>query len=194
MQFPPDTQALIFDCDGTLADTMPLHYEAWLEALAPYDVEIPRSFIDTHAGMPTEVIVGEINREWRVAIDPPSFTEAKEQLFVRKIDQTRPIDPVVSIARRHHGELPLAVVSGGMRAIVQATLESIGVRHLFPIVVTADDPVAPKPSPDIFLEAAKQLGVPPERCHVFEDGDVGIRGARAAGMSVTDVREHLGAA
>lgn len=191
IEIPSHAQALLFDCDGTLADTMPIHYKAWHTTLLEYGVDCPRSYIDAHAGVPTVLIATHVCRDFGVTFDPEQVAHEKEARFAERIGETLPIKPVVATAREYFGKLPMGVVSGGTRDLVVPTLEAIDVLALFPVIVTASDPVAPKPSPDVFLEAARQLGVDPTLCHVFEDGDPGIVAAKAAGMSVTDVR-HLG--
>jgi len=188
LPIPADTVALLFDCDGTLADTMPLHYEAWHETLLEYGVDCPRSFIDDHAGMPTLLIVEEINRTFGVSLDPQKICDEKEARFEERMHLTLPVESVLATAKAYFEKLPMAVVSGGWRRVVHATLEGIDALGMFPVIVTADDPVAPKPSPEVFLEASRLLGVEPTRCHVFEDGDPGIIAAKAAGMTYTDVR------
>jgi beta-phosphoglucomutase-like phosphatase (HAD superfamily) len=188
LPIPPGTAALLFDCDGTLADTMTLHYDAWYETLVPYGVDCPRSFIDTHAGVPTHGIVGEVNKLWGVSLDGDTITAEKEARFSERIHLAKPIDEVLATAHTYHGKLPMAVVSGGTKDMVHAILETINAVDLFPVIITANDPVAPKPSPDVFLEAARRLNVPASMCHVFEDGDPGIVAAQRAGMTYTDVR------
>ncbi len=188
---PPDTEALLFDCDGTLADTMDLHFEAWRETLAVEGIDFPRSFINRHAGIPTDLIVLKINEQWDRSFDADKLAAEKRGRFDKQIHLSKPIEEVVAVARQHHGKLAMAVVSGGTRHQVETILRAIDVAELFPVVVTADDPVAPKPSPEVFLEAARQLGVDPTKCHVFEDGEPGIVAARAAGMTVCDVRKKV---
>ena len=191
LPIPAETAALLFDCDGTLADTMALHYEAWRETLLPYGVECPRSLIDDNAGVPTTTIVAEVNRLFSLSLDAQVITAEKEARFHERIHLTRPIEEVLATAEGYFGKLPLAVVSGGTRKMVHEVLDVIGAAGLFPVVITADDPVAPKPSPEVFLAAAVRLGVDPQLCHVFEDGDPGIVAAVAAGMTFTDVRIAL---
>ncbi len=193
IELPAGTLGLVFDCDGTLVDSMPLHILLWNECLVPHGVQVPKAFIDTHAGKPTDVIVGIINREHGVAIDPVAFEEEKEGRFRERSSEVGPIEPVVATARRWRGELPMGVVSGGVRENVVASLRSIDALEWFDVLLTASDPIAPKPAPDLFLAAADRLGVAPERCHAFEDADAGVDSARAAGMTVTDVREVLAA-
>ncbi|MEQ8211931.1 MAG: HAD family phosphatase [Lacipirellulaceae bacterium] len=191
LAYPEDTAALLFDCDGTLADTMPFHVLAWQEQFAEHGIELPQSFIDERAGMPTVQIVLDANQHYGVDFDPEKFTAEKEARFETRLSEVLPIEPVLEIARETHGKLPMAVVSGGVAPIVNKTLKHIKADHLFPVVVTATDPVAPKPSPEIFLEAARRLEVDPAKCHVYEDGDSGITAAKAAGMTWTDVRLAL---
>jgi HAD superfamily hydrolase (TIGR01509 family) len=188
LEIPSGTQALLFDCDGTLADTMPLHSLAWNEALKPFGVDCPPSFIDTHAGKSAVQVAQEAARHWGVELDPESVAHHKESLYEQMLHKAEPIDVVLETARGHFGKLPMGVVSGGMRHLVEQTLDKIGAKELFSVIVTADDPVPPKPSPEIFQEAARRLGVEPTKCHVFEDGDSGIVAAKAAGMTFTDVR------
>jgi beta-phosphoglucomutase-like phosphatase (HAD superfamily) len=188
LSLPPGTGALLFDCDGTLADTMTLHYAAWHETLLPHGVDCPRSFIDTHAGVPTHGMVTEIDKLWSVSLDGDAITAEKEARFAERIYLAKPVEEVLATAHAYHGKLPMAVVSGGTREMVHAILETIDAIRLFPVIITANDPVLPKPSPDVFFEAARRLNVPANKCHVFEDGDPGIVAAQRAGMTYTDVR------
>jgi HAD superfamily hydrolase (TIGR01509 family) len=119
------------------------------------------------------------------------IADEKEAIFEQMLHLARPIEIVLATARGYFGKLPMGIVSGGMRRLVLATLRGMDAEKLFTVVVTADDPVPPKPAPDVYLEAARQLGVDPAKCHVFEDGDPGIVAAQAAGMTVTDVRPVL---
>jgi HAD superfamily hydrolase (TIGR01509 family) len=191
LRIPDGTEALLFDCDGTLADTMPLHHAAWNEALLPYGINCPPSFIDTNAGLPAVQTVEAASRHWGVPLDAVRIAHDKEAIFEQMLHLAQPIEPVLETARGYFGKLPMGVVSGGMRRLVVQTLRGMDAEGLFSVLVTADDPVPGKPAPDVFLEAARQLGVDPARCHVFEDGDPGIVAALAAGMTVTDVRQVL---
>lgn len=188
IEIPTSTLGLVFDCDGTLVDSMPLHLAMWNEALEAYGLQLPKSFIDFHAGKPTDVIIDIINAEHGLSIDGPTFLRDKERRYRDRISEVDPIEEVVATAREYLGKLPMAVVSGGVRENVVASLEAIDALDWFPVILTADDPIAPKPAPDLFLAAAEQLGVPASKCHAFEDADAGIEAAVAAGMTVTDVR------
>jgi HAD superfamily hydrolase (TIGR01509 family) len=183
-----EVQCLIFDCDGTLADTMPLHLDAWGEAFATIGITCPRDFLDQFKGVPAEKIVEHVNEAFGYGLDVREITKEKQKRVRKKLLHAEPIEPVVEVAVRYKKRLPMAVASGGIRTNVDLTLEAIGLNNFFDTVITADDPVKPKPSPEIFLEAARRLNVEPLYCQVFEDGDSGIEAARKAGMIVTDVR------
>jgi beta-phosphoglucomutase family hydrolase len=187
----PETKGLIFDCDGTLADTMPLHMEAWCETFADYGEECPYEFINRLKGTPAETMVEKFNQKYGRKIDPIKFAQDKNRRSRKKLRQAQPIDPVIKIVRNYRGKLPMAVASGGTRRNVLMTLEVIGLKDDFAAVITADDKLKAKPAPDIFLEAARRMNVEPSHCQVFEDGDVGLQAARAAGMMATDVRPYI---
>jgi beta-phosphoglucomutase-like phosphatase (HAD superfamily) len=188
IEIPAGTAGLVFDCDGTLVDSMPLHTLLWDECLLPFGVTLPKGFIDVHAGKPTDIILEIINVEHGVSINALDFLDAKEGRFRERLSEVGAIEPVVEVARRYRGVLPMAVVSGGCRLNVVGALEGIGALDWFDVILTADDPIKPKPAPDLFLTAAKMMGVAANKCHAFEDADAGIQAAVGAGMTVTDVR------
>ncbi len=180
--------ALIFDCDGTLADTMPAHYLSWLETLAPYGIDVPEDRFWALGGWTAEAIVTVLAREQGVALDPAAVAVEKDQSYEKHISGVRPISPVVGVALAHRGRLPMAVATGGTRIFCEKILAQIGVAGWFDAVVCAEDVPTCKPEPGIFLEAARRIGADPARCLVYEDTDPGIEAARRAGMSWVDVR------
>ena len=188
LEVPSWIRGLIFDCDGTLADTMLLHYAAWEETFAAQGLACPLEFLIRHNGKPTDRIVAQYNVEFNQNLDVERFTADKERRAWARLDQARPLEPVAALARQYQGVLPMAVVSGGTRDNVERILRAIGLRDLFPVVLTADDGLLPKPAPDLFLEAARRLDMEPALCQVFEDADAGLEAARRAGMRATDVR------
>ncbi len=188
---PDHIRGLIFDCDGTLIDSMPLHWTCWHDTFAAFGVSCPHDFLEDLKGVPTDGILRRYNERFGTTIDVWAFTEEKEKRAQELLLTVQPIRLVTDVVDRYHGILPMAVASGGPSATVTLSLRVVGLLDRFATVVTADDPVKPKPSPDIFLEAARRIGIPPEYCMVFEDADMGIQAAHAAGMIATDVRAFL---
>lgn len=191
-EVPTWVRGLIFDCDGTLVDTLPLHYIAWEETFAALGLVCPLEFLIQHNGKPTDQIVGLYNTKFGQNIDVEQFTADKERQTFLLLEQTQPLEPIAMLAREYQGRLPMAVVSGSNRPNVERALQAAGLRDLFPVVLTADDGFLPKPAPDLFLEAARRLAVEPDLCQVFEDADSGLEAARCAGMLATDVRPFGG--
>lgn len=192
---PPGTTALIFDCDGTLADTMPAHFVSWTAMLDDYGIPFSEQRFYELGGMPTDRIIGLLSAESGVGVgDVATMVAHKEGLYLDSIETIRRIDVVCEIALRYHGRLPMAVASGGERAIVARTLATIELGDLFGAVVGAEDTERHKPEPDVFLEAARRLGAEPSGCVVFEDTDLGLDAARRAGMTGIDVRPWIAAA
>jgi HAD superfamily hydrolase (TIGR01509 family) len=177
-----DFDAYIFDCDGTLADTMGLHYEAWKLALAPHGADLPEDLYYQWGGRPTKEIIEALNVMQGLSMNAESLVHIKEGLYFDLLAHVKPIESVVDFARSLHGKKPIAVASGGGRKSVHSTLEGLGIIHLFPVIVTSEDYKNGKPAPDPYLEAARQLGIDPARCLVFEDTETGRQSAHAAGM------------
>jgi beta-phosphoglucomutase-like phosphatase (HAD superfamily) len=184
-------QGIIFDCDGTLADTMPLHWRAWQVITARHRLHLPEDRFYALGGVPSRDILKMLSHEQGIAIDHLAVAREKEAEYLPLIAQVEPINTVVGVARSNYGKIPLAVASGGTRKIIGQVLEHLGIRHLFKAIVTSEDVVNQKPAPDIFLEAARRIGVAPNRCLAYEDTDLGMEAIRAAGMEAVDVRKLL---
>ncbi len=179
---PGEFAAYIFDCDGTLADTMGLHYQAYLDVLCPMGYDFPEDLFYSLGGIPAGGVLEVLNAQFGWTIPVEETAARKEARFGELIPQVQPIVPVVEFMRGVAGRYPVAVASGGMKPLVLATLEALGIHTHFAAVVTHEDVVHPKPAPDTYLEAARRMGVEPARCLVFEDTPLGIQAATAAGM------------
>jgi beta-phosphoglucomutase family hydrolase len=175
-------QGYIFDCDGTIADTMPLHFRAWTRAMKEFGGTFPKDLFYSWGGIPTFKIVEQLNEKFGTTMDAELVPRVKEEYFVELIPEVQPIESVVALVKQFHGTAPMAIASGGHRAIVIQTLDALGLTHYFDTIVGAEDVEHGKPAPDPFLEAAKRLGVEPSACLVFEDSPTGIEAAKAAGM------------
>ncbi len=177
--------ALIFDLDGTLVNSMPAHFEAWYLALEEHGSPgvFPEDIFYAMGGRPTRDIVEVLNDEQGLNLDPDAVAYAKRKHYLKVLDQVSEIEAVCDFARENRGIVPMAVASGGTRQIVEMTLKALGLSGLFDEVVTAEDVSSGKPAPDVFLEAAKRLGVNPADCVVFEDAAPGIMAAQLAGIA-----------
>lgn len=179
-----DFAGYIFDCDGTLVDTMPLHYRAWSAAMQRHGLkgELSEDLFYSLGGVPTRRVAELMGQHYGLALDPDQVFHEKEDIFISMQGEMKVIQPVVDFARAVAKRKPVAVASGGPKPIVRRTLEVTGLSELFPILVTPEDVLHGKPAPDMFLLAAAKMGVAPEACLVFEDADPGFRAAEAAGM------------
>ncbi len=183
-----DIHGYIFDCDGTLTDSMPLHYVAWHKTMQRHGIHFSEDRFYELAGVPTDKIIQLLASEQSVQIDPALASEEKEQVFLESIEQLSPIEPVVAKVKSVVNHYPVGVASGSTREAVLAQLRQINLHNVFPVIVTAEDTKRHKPEPDVFLEAASRMQVEPSVCCVYEDSDLGIQAAEAAGMQWVDVR------
>ena len=195
LEIPEDGyDAVIFDLDGTLVDSMPVHFAAWCDALAKQhpDNVFPEDVFYAMGGRPTKDIVNEINGECGLHLDAEAVSVDKREAFLKNLDQVEVIEEVVAFARSLRGKMPMAIASGGSRLVVEKTLKVTGLSDLFDEVVTSDDVKCGKPAPDVYLEVAKRLEVNPEKCLVFEDSSPGMMAAQLAGMTVVSVPANYG--
>lgn len=183
-----DYQALIFDCDGTLTDSMPVHYLAWHKTLKNYGIIFPEDRFYALGGIPTDKIIRILADEQGVAVDAQSAAVAKENAFLELLYLLEPIHYVIEVVRHFHKRLPMIVASGGFREVIKKQITQIGCDGMFDDIVAAEDTARHKPEPDVFLEAARRVGADPTRCLVYEDSDLGLQAARAAGMDFIDIR------
>jgi HAD superfamily hydrolase (TIGR01509 family) len=181
---------LVFDCDGTLADTMPAHYIAWSETVARYGLAFPEERFYALGGTPAHRVIEILAEEQNVRLgDAHAIAHEKEHAFAKHLDAIGPIEAVVAVAEAYRGQKPMAVATGGFRWLVEKSLSNIGILDWFDCLVTCEDVTGHKPEPDTYLEAARQLQLAPGDCCAFEDTDLGLQSARAAGMTAVDVRE-----
>lgn len=182
-------KAVVFDCDGTLVDSMPAHFESWCEALSLHGAAgiFKEDVFFAMGGRPTIDIVEELNDEYDLKLDPVEVAFAKREAFLKHLPMVRLIDEVAEFAESLRGKMPLAVASGGSRLVVEKTLRAVGISDWFDEVVTADDVTEGKPAPDVFLKAAELMEVPASDCLALDDAPAGVISAQRAGMQVIAV-------
>jgi HAD superfamily hydrolase (TIGR01509 family) len=176
-------KAYLFDCDGTIADSMPLHYRAWKQALGEWNCEFEEKLFYDWGGMPVAEIISTLNERHGLRMPVETVARRKEELYFELLPQLRAVPEVLQHIEVEHKRIPFAVVSGSTRESVTASLVALNLLERFDAMVCAGDYAKSKPDPEAFLLAAAKLGVTPELCLVFEDTEMGIQAAKAAGMA-----------
>jgi HAD superfamily hydrolase (TIGR01509 family) len=184
-------RAYLFDCDGTIADSMPLHYNAWKAVLAEWKCEYPEEVFYSWGGKPVRKIIADLNKINGLQMPIESVATRKEGLYLAQIPQLKAIPEVLEYIEAEHGRIPFVVVSGSTRDSVVGSLSVLGLLDKFDTIVSAEDYKHGKPAPDGYLLAAARLGVSPADCLVFEDTEIGIESATAAGMASVKVPTSL---
>ena len=176
-------QAYLFDCDGTIADSMPLHYVAWKSALAEWNCNFSEELFYAWGGFPVAEIISRLNEKQSLQMPISVVARRKEKLYFDVLPGLKAVSEVLEHIDAQHGRIPFAVVSGSTRDSVTASLRTLQLLEKFETLVCAGDYKRGKPDPEAFLIAAARLGVKPQACLVFEDTDMGIKAASAAGMA-----------
>ncbi len=185
----PKAKALVFDLDGTLADTMPVHFWAYKNILAEYGIDFTPELFATLAGIPAVGTIVKLNEIFGTKMNPEEVGHFKEAEYEKIMHKMKPIVPVVELAKQYYGKLPMSIGTGGYFRLAWKTVDILDLRQYFDILVSADDVTHSKPHPETFLKCAEKMGVAPEFCQVFEDGEPGMEAARAAGMMATLVTD-----
>lgn len=187
----PQAEALIFDLDGTLSDSLPVHIATWHKVCAHYNCTFNEKIIEEMTGMPTisfaERIIAENKLE---GADANEMVKMKQETFWDHAYLLKEHKPVVDLMKKYYGQIPLAVGTGASRRSAEVQLEKLGLTRYFDAIVTADDVVKHKPEPETFLKCAELMGVEAEKCEVLEDGVLGMEAAKTAGMFLIDVRPY----
>ncbi len=185
----PQAKALIFDLDGTLADTMPVHFHAYKNILVDFGIDFTPELFATLAGVPAVGTILKLNEIFGTNMDAEEIGHYKEREYEKIMYKMKPVEPVVELMKSYYGKMPMSVGTGGYKRLAWKTMEILGLDKYIGILVSAEDVLRPKPFPDTFLKCAEKMGITPEVCQVFEDGDLGIQAAAAAGMMSTLVTD-----
>jgi HAD superfamily hydrolase (TIGR01509 family) len=180
-------RAYLFDCDGTIADSMPLHYRAWKQALGEWDCEFEEKLFYEWGGAPVAEIISSLNRRHGLKMPVSTVAHRKEELYFELLPELKPVADVMEHIEKSGGKIPFAVVSGSTRESVTASLIALKLLDRFDTLVCAGDYKKSKPDPEAFLLAASRLNVSPELCLVFEDTEMGVQAAKSAGMASVKV-------
>jgi HAD superfamily hydrolase (TIGR01509 family) len=180
-------KAYLFDCDGTIADSMPLHYKAWKRALVEWNCEFEEKLFYQWGGMPVVEIISALNRRDGLTMPVEIVARRKEELYFELLPELKAVPEILEYINAAHGRIPFAVVSGSTSESVTASLVALKMFDRFDTMVCAGDYSRSKPDPEAFLLAAARLGVAPQSCLVFEDTDMGIQAATSAGMASVKV-------
>ena len=183
-------KAYLFDCDGTIADSMPIHFVAWTTVLAEYGCRVDEETFYAWGGMPIREIIRTLNERYGLSMPVAEVARRKEELYLRALAKLKAVPEVLEHIERSFGRIPFAVVSGSTRDSVMASLTQLGLLDRFDTLVCAGDYTRGKPDPEPFLIAAERLKVSPKDCLVFEDTDIGIESATRAGMASVKVPAH----
>jgi len=191
IQIPNSVKGLIFDLDGTVANTMQNHFEAWRAAVSPFGIEFSGEVFMQLTGMPKAATIIKLNEMFGTDMNTDEVGKAKAEVYKDLVSQTQEIKVVTDIVRKYHGKLPMSIGTGSTQLGAHRTLSILGMEHYFNPIITADDVQNFKPAPDTFLKCAQLMGVDPKDCIVFEDGILGIQAAETAGMMVVDVNDYF---
>ena len=183
-------KALIFDLDGTLADSIPVHIECWNATCQTFNYHFPVDMMIKMTGMPTRIFAKYIKEDSGCNLSVDEIMRIKQSHFHRLVRTIKPFDVMADFVKENYGKLPMSIGTGGGRKSSTLILETIGLTQFFDIVVSADDVTKHKPEPDTFLKCAELMRIAPKFCQVFEDGEMGMKAARTAGMMVTDVKQY----
>ncbi len=189
LEINPKAKALIFDLDGTLADTMPVHFWAYKNILVDYGIDFTPELFATLAGVPAVQTIERLNQQFGTRMNAEEVGHLKEAEYEKIMYKMKPVEPVIELVKKYHGKMPMAVGTGGYTRLALKTMEILGLDKYFDILVSGNDVTHPKPHPETFLKCAERMGVDPAVCEVFEDAELGIQAAKAGGMMATLVTD-----
>ena len=191
IEIPKHVKGLIFDLDGTIADTMQYHFESWRKAVTPYGIDFNAELFMSLTGKPRTATILKLNELFGTTMNPVEVGAIKSSHFKTLVESTKEISIVADVIRKYHQVLPMSIGTGSTRSGAQKTLEVINMQQYFDIVVTSTDIINPKPHPETFLKCAELMKVAPKDCVVFEDGILGMQAAESVGMYVIDVTNYF---
>ena len=191
LQIHPQAKALIFDLDGTLSDSLPVHIASWDNVRKQFNCSFDKRIMVEMTGAPTVLFAERIKKEQNLDVEVDVLVRMKHEEFRKNIHRIKQHDSVVNLMKSAYGKMPLAVGTGASRASAMGQLIELNLLDYFDCIVTADDVSRHKPEPDTFVKCAELMGVDVSNCQVFEDGELGMDAALSVGMILTDVRPFV---
>jgi len=191
IKIPSNVKGLIFDLDGTIANTMPNHFKAWRNAVSPYGIDFNKELFLSLTGMSKIATIKKLNELFCTKMNVQKVGKLKDDFFKKLVHETKEIEAVTNVIRKFYNKLPMAIGTGSTTGGAKQTLEIIGMQQYFNIVITSEDVVHCKPHPETFLKCAELMQVKPTECVVFEDGILGMEAAKTAGMMLIDVNDYF---
>ena len=171
-----------------MADSQQVNFESRRAALAEVHLDPEKTWFDARTGVSTAEMVRMVADLAQTDVDVGAVAAARDRRYLHRLGEVGEVRFVVDMLRAEHSRRRTALATGGGAATVLPTVEALGLRSLFDVIVTRHDVVQGKPAPDLFLRAAELLRVEPAHCLVYEDSDEGLEAAAAAGMDAIDVR------
>ena len=190
IEIPKNAKALIFDLDGTIANTMQYHFEAWRKAVEPYGIDFSAALFLSLTGSSRVATIDKLNELFGTKMIVAEVGRVKAAHFKTLVQQTTEIKVVADVVRKYHTILPISIGTGSTTNGATTTLKIINMQQYFDIIITSDNIENSKPHPETFLKCAQLMGVNPKDCVVFEDGVLGMQAAKTAGMMVIDVNDY----
>jgi HAD superfamily hydrolase (TIGR01509 family) len=176
-------KAYLFDCDGTITDSMPAHHRAWRAALGEWGGDFPEDLFYAWGGRTVVDVITDLNARQGLNMPVAEVAARREELFQAMLPEIGAVPGVLEHIEASYRKVPFAVVSGSTRESVTASLSALDLLDRFEALVCAEDYARPKPDPEGYLLAARLLGADPADCLVFEDTELGVAAATAAGMT-----------
>ena len=166
---------------------MPLHNKAWTEAFKEFGVEITPSFLQETMGMKSKRIVEIINDHYNKDLDPSIVSRTKRNKYLETLHEVQVVPALLKILEHYKGKKPMGIVTSSSHEVVDQLLPKIKIDHFFESIICADDTELGKDTVEPYKLAASQLGTTPSECIFFDDGDVGLKGAKLSQMDAIHV-------
>lgn len=184
----PTTQAVLFDLDGTLVDSMPANLLAYNSTLRDWGVQLPPEWYSTRFGLPAPQLFQQVQDNWDLDFDIPTLVDRKNQAYLDLVDEIELFPLTAKLLQAEEIRRKIAIVTSSPKVTAHAVLTAKGLDSYAEALIARDDVTSTKPSPDPYILATQLLQVEAEQCLAYEDSDIGLEAATKAGVTGIDVR------